>query len=97
MIGTTPRTWNNGTSDYQSTPNRSGKYLADYVDAFHDVAKYYGIPFLDLLRTSGINVLNIDQYMSQQGSGNDSYYLHPTNDGYKYIGRLISAFIKSVG
>ena len=97
MIGTTPRTWNSGASDYQNTPNGSGKYLRDYVDAFHDVAKYYGLPFLDLLRTSGINLLNIDQYMQQQEMGGTTYYLHPTSEGYKYIGGLISAFIKSVG
>jgi hypothetical protein len=98
MIGTTPRTYDNATGkNYHNTSNGQGKYLSDYVDAFKTVAEYYGLPFLDLLRSGGINERNIDQYLYEQTSGGLNYYLHFSNVGMIKIGNRIGAFLKSIG
>ena len=95
MIGTTPRTWTGG--NYNTTPNGGGLYLKDYVDAFEKVANYYGIPFLNLLTKSGINMLNISEYMLKQTNEDGDYYLHFNDYGTQEIGKRISYFINSVG
>lgn len=97
LIGTTPRAENNGVDNYQNQTNAGGKYLRDYVDAVKVVAEYYGFPFLDLLRKSGINVLNITQYMERQGSEGAYYYLHLNDWGTKMIGIQIGHFINAIG
>jgi lysophospholipase L1-like esterase len=43
-----------------NTPNAVGARLVDYVDAILRVAADYGVPVLDLYRTSGANQLNIN-------------------------------------
>lgn len=96
LIGTTPRTWANGEGDYNTT-TIGGKYLREYVDAVKKIAEWYGLPFLDLLRTSGINSKNIAEYMYPQTGSDGTYYLHFSDYGTKQIAKRIAAFIESVG
>jgi lysophospholipase L1-like esterase len=95
LIGTTPRTWESGESTYNNTTNNNNLYLKDYVDAVKSVAEWYGLPFLDLLRTGGINTVNIDKYMYKQSDNQGGYYyLHFNQYGEDYVGRKIASFLR---
>ena len=96
LIGTTPRTWANGEGDYNTT-TIGRRYLREYVDAVKKIAEWYGLPFLDLLRTSGINSKNIAEYMYPQTGSDGTYYLHFSDYGTEQIAKRIAAFIESVG
>lgn len=101
LIGTTPRVWgpeNTGIFyDYNNTM-LNGHYLKDYVDSVKKIADWFGLPFLDLYRTSGINTKNISQYMFMQNSDGYDYYLHFNNEfGSIQIGKRIASFIESIG
>lgn len=102
LIGTTDRVWRAANSgkpwNDAMTDTYGGAFLPNYVEAVKKLAERYGLPFLDLLHTSGINKHNIDQYMFLQTSGSDEYYLH-FNDGFgtTQIGQRIAAFINSIG
>lgn len=100
LIGTTPRSWDNGDSNYHKTPI-NGHYLYEFVDATKKVADYFGLPFLDLLRTSGININNITHYMFEQHEddnlSNPAYWLHFNDYGRDNIAKRIASFIISIG
>jgi lysophospholipase L1-like esterase len=97
LIGTTPRTSNNNQDTYHNTTNSKGKYLKDYVDAVKEVAEWYGLPFLDLLRTSGMNVYNMEQYFYPQNANDGSkYYLHFSQQGEDLLAEKIAAFIRTI-
>lgn len=97
LIGTTPRTWDNGQKTYHNTPNAEGVYLKEYVDAVKSVAEWYGLSFLDLLRKSGMNILNMENYFYPQSATDGSlYYLHFNQTGENLLAERISAFIKTI-
>ena len=77
--------------------NSAGNKLDDYVDAVRKIAEWYGLPFVDLLRTAGISMQNIDSYLYIQGDTSNRYYLHLSNWGSEQIGKRIGSFIKSIG
>lgn len=99
IIGTTPRSWDNNTKNCRTTPNGNGKYLQEYNDALKQIAEYYGLPFIDLMKTSGINIMNITNYMVAQTDPNDNttYYLHFNQLGEEAISKRLAYFINSVG
>ena len=102
LIGTTDRIWrteNSGNPWSDAMVNTMGSgFLPDYVEAVKKLAERYGLPFLDLLHTSGINKHNIDQYMFLQTSSGTEYYLHFNNEfGTQQIAQRIAAFINSIG
>lgn len=95
LIGTTPRISNyEQGQNYKNTTNSQGLLLEDYVDAMGRVARYYGIPFLNLLEVSGINNSNMTHYMWPQGD-TTHYYLHLTDKGEKRVGRVVVSFIET--
>lgn len=97
-VGTTPRYINVDADEYSNdTPNNINLYLLDYVDALKKVAEYFGLPFLDLYRTSGINKLNISQYMFMQTLNGNKYYLHFSVDGEYQIAYRMAGFISKIG
>lgn len=97
-VGTTPRYINVDADEYSNdTPNGINLYLLDYVDALKKVAEYFGLPFLDLYRTSGINKLNISQYMFMQTLNGNKYYLHFSVDGEYQIAYRMAGFISKIG
>lgn len=100
LVGTTIRSSGGDDGkdvDARTHANSAGKTLIDYVDAAKKVAEWYGLPFIDLLRTAGISMKNIDEYLYIQGTSANQYYLHLNDWGSEQIGKRIGRFIKSVG
>lgn len=97
LVGTTPRTRSNGIFTHHNDINGVGLYLNDYVDAMSKVADWYGLPFLDLLHKSGINTLNIQEYMyPQYDNEGAAYYLHFNQKGENLIAEKVSSFITTL-
>ena len=100
LIGTTPRMLNSINADWSTdgTTNESGNTLMDFTNAVKTVAEYYGLPYLDLLHTSGINKINYATFLTQQQHSGDNfyYYLHFTDEGELRIGDTVSGFINSI-
>lgn len=100
LIGTTPRMLNSINGDWSTdgTINESGNTLMDFTNAVKTVAEYYGLPYLDLLHTSGINKINYATFLTQQQHSGDNfyYYLHFTEAGELRVGDTISGFINGV-
>lgn len=61
--------------------------MIDYVNATKDVANYYGLPYLDLYNSMGINEFTKNEFMTDM--------IHYNSKGYKRMGNLISSFIES--
>lgn len=98
IVGTTPRSWSNNTKNSRTTPNANGKYLQEYNDALRTIAEYYGLPFVDLMKTSGVNTLNITNYMvPQQASDGTTYYLHFNELGEETVSKRLAYFINAIG
>lgn len=94
MVGTTPRIYDVAQSkNYNNTVNSAGYSLDDYIAAVKTVAKYYGLPFIDLCRDSGINLYNITSFMYQQSAGGIDYYLHFTDAGEIQVSKILRGFI----
>jgi lysophospholipase L1-like esterase len=70
-----------------NTVNSQGLKLIDYVNAVKQVGQLYSIPVCDLYSVSGITQLSLATY-TRDG-------LHPNDDGYDRIGRLLARFLKS--
>ena len=64
------------------TPNELGYTLSDYCDAIVNIAKYYGIPYVDNRISPFTRVTT--QYLLGDN-------LHPTEIGYKMYGKWLSA------
>lgn len=97
IVGTTPRSWENNTKNSRTTPNGNGKYLQEYNDALKQIAEYYGLAFIDLMKTSGINTINIANYMVPQTEQAGTYYLHFNELGEETIAKRLAYFINSIG
>lgn len=77
---------------HREDEHRDGKPpLSEYVGAIKSVAGHYGIPVLDLYRTSGLcaNVSVIKEKYMPDG-------LHPSDAGAERIARRIAAFLTSL-
>ena len=100
LIGTTPRMVNSDNADWSmdGTANDAGNTLMDFTNAVKTVAEYYGLPYLDLLHTAGINKINYATFLTQQQHSGDNfyYYLHFTDEGELRIGDTIAGFINSI-
>ena len=72
------------------TPNKAGLTLKDYVDAEIEIAKSYGIPVLNLFdsftQTAWKSEVLKTKYMPDG--------LHPNPAGMKFIGEVVTKFIK---
>ena len=70
--------------------NIDGRRLVDFVDAMMDITAYYGIPTLDLFRTSGIQpaVAELDD-MTTDG-------LHPNDKGAARIAKRLAGFLSAL-
>jgi lysophospholipase L1-like esterase len=97
IVGTTPRSWENNTKNSRTTPNGNGKYLQEYNDALKQIAEYYGLAFIDLMKTSGINIMNITNYMVPQAGQGGTYYLHFNDLGEETIAKRLAYFINAIG
>ena len=97
IVGTTPRSWENNTKNSRNTPNGNGKYLQEYNDALKQIAEYYGLAFIDLMKTSGINTMNITNYMVPQTEQAGTYYLHFNELGEETIAKRLAYFINAIG
>ena len=71
-----------------NTANSIGKFLKDYVDAMEIISEFYGIPFLDLYKTSGINEYSISVFSDDN--------VHPNLLGMTNIGYQIADFINTI-
>lgn len=76
------------TGEVDTTPNTSGTYLVEFVDAIIDRAEVNHLPYLDLFRTSGINKFNKSIYLAD--------FVHYTPFGYEYIGNKIGSWLNSI-
>jgi lysophospholipase L1-like esterase len=90
LIGTTPFYWYESDKDWHDR-TINGRKITDYVDAVKNVAEFYSLPFLDLLRTSGFNKFNYSIYFMDQG-----YYLHPNNVGNERLAHIIAGAVKAL-
>lgn len=65
--------------------------LEDYVNVIQEVAGYYGLPVLDLYRTSGMNpnVAELKQRYNPDG-------LHPNDAGYEIIYQRLRSLLLSL-
>jgi lysophospholipase L1-like esterase len=68
-------------------PNSIGAKLTDYLEVMRVVSAHYGVPFLDLAATSGINEYNLLTY-TEDG-------LHANAAGMSIIAHLIAGFLQS--
>lgn len=68
--------------------NSAGHKLVDYCDAILQIGAMYGIPVLDLYRTSGITKLTLSKYTVDG--------LHLNGVGYDFVTRYASKFIDSI-
>ena len=66
-------------------PNARENYLIEFVDAIINRGNYYGLPTLDLYRTSGLNEENHDTFFAD--------HVHPNDQGFELIGNTISHFL----
>ena len=78
-------------TEYNEIGIRRDHTLDNYVDAIIAIAGYYGVPVLDLFRTSGLQpaVLTIRQKFMPDG-------LHPNDAGHEKIARRLEAFLQSI-
>lgn len=60
------RGWNDGIT------NNAGLSVHDYAEAVRVVARKWGFPIIDLTAEAGINTINIDPFMKEDGN-----YIHP--------------------
>lgn len=81
IIFMTPLQRNNAGYTSWST-NSVGRTLSDFVNAIREVAAYESIPVVDFFKEGVINMRNLSQYTSDG--------LHPNNDGYKIMSKLIA-------
>ena len=74
----------------EDTAREDGLRLVDFVDAMMEVTAYYGIPTLDLYRTSGIQpaVEELDD-MTDDG-------LHPNDKGAERIAKRLIGFLSTL-
>ena len=65
--------------------------LEDYVDAIISIAGFYGIPVLDLFRTSGIQprIPVIQEKYMPDG-------LHPSDAGHAKIAKRLAGFLQAL-
>ena len=68
--------------------NTSGYKLEDYVRAEKKVCQTYSIPVIDLFSKSGLEIENIPKYTIDN--------LHPNDEGYKMISKVMIKELKKV-
>ncbi len=75
----------------EDNPNSKGLILADYVAAIQEVAAYYGLPVLDLFRTSGIQprVDFVRERFCPDG-------LHPNDAGHVLLANRVKGFLETL-
>ena len=75
----------------ENQPDRKGHILADYVDMLREVARYYGLPVLDLFAMSGIQpaVPVIREKFCPDG-------LHPNDAGHALLADRIENFLRAL-
>lgn len=73
--------------DVETTPNKSGLFLRDYVKAVTDIAAKYHIPVLDLYHNFQINEFNFRNWLVDG--------LHPNDKGYVELAKVIGKFISA--
>lgn len=69
----------------------SNATLEDYVDVLIEVAKYYGLPVLDLFHTSGLNPSISEVNTKYFADG-----LHPNDYGQNRVARRLIGFLKTI-
>ncbi len=77
-------------TDMEPKPG-SGKLLVDYVNAILEVTEHYGIPTLDLYRTSGIAPALPDDLDGMTVDG-----LHPNDRGAERIADRLIGFLRTL-
>lgn len=75
--------------------NEGALFPREYVDRTIEIAKLYGIPFVNLYDEAGINQINRDR-LFVDNQANVSYYFHVNNTGYKMIADLIVPFVERI-
>lgn len=81
----------NGTGGTESKTNGKQLTLLAYVDIIKEVCAIYSIPVLDLHRTGGIYADNATIRAMWMPDG-----LHPNDEGHKYLGKKIAAYLNSI-
>lgn len=71
--------------------DRKGRILVDYVDMIKEVARYYGLPVLDMFAMSGIQprVRAIRERFCPDG-------LHPNDNGHAILAERIVGFLRAL-
>lgn len=69
-------------------PVRGTDTIAEYVDAMHKVARYYGLYFVDMYHESGINEFTGDMYLVDG--------VHPNTLGYAQISKVLKRHLLSL-
>ncbi len=70
---------------------RNAATLSDYVDAEKQVARYYGLPVLDLYAMSGLNPVIPEIMSAYMPDG-----VHPNDAGHELIAKRLLAFLNSL-
>ncbi|MBQ8683410.1 MAG: SGNH/GDSL hydrolase family protein [Clostridia bacterium] len=78
-------------TNYHETHIRMVASLGGYAQAIREVAEYYGLPVLDLFRTSGLNpeVPIIREMYMPDG-------LHPNDAGYARMAKRLEGFLRTL-
>ena len=84
FMGTTYAIYHGNQFSEDGLKNANGLTTKDYSECIMNVAKKYGIPFVDLYGNCGWNKFNISSFVT-----NDGAYLHPNENGGKRMGRII--------
>lgn len=66
-------------------PNARENYLIEFVDVIIERGHHYGIPTLDLYRTSGLNEENHATFFED--------HVHPNDQGFELIGNTVTHFL----
>ena len=84
----TPTPWN----DYKPGSENA---MTEYVDLLIAIANNWGIPVLDLYRTSGLRPWDTD-YKALMYSRDDGNGVHPDENGHKFFYPQVREFIKTL-
>lgn len=84
FMGTTYAIYHGNQFSEDGLKNANGLTTKDYSDCIMNIAKKYGIPFVDLYGNCGWNKFNISSFVT-----NDGAYLHPNVNGGNRMGRVI--------
>lgn len=87
-------TGQSGWTDQTGLLNNQNLTSGDYGNAFMQVARLYGLPYIDTFGNAGYNNSNLTSYTNSDAGGVN---IHPNSSGAERIAELILAKISQLG